>query len=189
MSPRLLPVAGTIVVIGLLAWGSAEVLERLLAPPAEPLALPANEPVVETAHIQVTLFYGAADGSALIALRRDVDLAADPMAQARIILGVQLQPAPAPYVSVIPAGTTLRAFYLTPSGDAFIDLSAEASRAHPGGSLFEFLTVQAIVHSVTANLPTVKRVQILVDGKEVETLAGHIDLQRPMSPDPSVVRE
>ena len=30
------------------------------------------------------------------------------------------------------------------------------------------------------NLPAIKSVQILVDGQEVETLAGHVDLRRPL---------
>ena len=38
----------------------------------------------------------------------------------------------------------------------------------------------AIVNAVTANLPAVQRVQILIDGKEVDTLAGHVDLRRPL---------
>jgi hypothetical protein len=29
-------------------------------------------------------------------------------------------------------------------------------------------------------LPAISRVQILVDGKEVDTLAGHVDLRHPL---------
>jgi hypothetical protein len=43
------------------------------------------------------------------------------------------------------------------------------------------------VQTVTANLPPARRVQILIDGKEVDTLAGHVDLRRPLAPDPSVI--
>ena len=63
-------------------------------------------------------------------------------------------------------------------GDAFVDLSPELSSAHPGGSTNELLTVYAIVHAVTANLPAVQRVQILIEGKEVDTIAGHVDVRR-----------
>jgi hypothetical protein len=47
--------------------------------------------------------------------------------------------------------------------------------------------VQAVVHAVTANLPAVQRVQILVDGKEVDTIAGICDVRRPLAPYPSLV--
>jgi hypothetical protein len=51
------------------------------------------------------------------------------------------------------------------------------------------LTVYAIVNAVTTNLPAVQRVQILVDGKEVDTIAGHIDVRRPLTGDLSRVRD
>ena len=103
------------------------------------------------------------------------------MPQGREILSMQLRGGAARrIVSAIPAGTMLRAFYVTERGDAFVDLSAEVSSKHPGGSFTELLTVYAIVNAVTANLPTIQRVQILIDGKEAETLAGHVDLRRPL---------
>ena len=36
------------------------------------------------------------------------------------------------------------------------------------------------MNAVTANLPDVTAVQILVDGKEVDSLAGHIDFGKPI---------
>jgi hypothetical protein len=81
----------------------------------------------------------------------------------------------------------LRSFYVTDRGDAFVDLSSMSG--HPGGSLTELLTVQAIVHAVTANLPAVQRVQILIGGKEVDTLAGHVDIRRPLIADDALLRE
>ena len=43
------------------------------------------------------------------------------------------------------------------------------------------LTIYTIVHALTFNLPAVTAVQLLVDGKEVDTLAGHVDLRRPLA--------
>jgi spore germination protein GerM len=173
--------------ISLLAWGVTRGLERFVLtrqPEAPPTAPPSA-----TAHITATLFYAAQDGQALIAVRREVPLADGVVAQGRQIVATQLQAAPSPYLSVIPAGTTLRAFYVTERGDAFVDLSKEVSNAHPGGSLTELLTVYAIVDAVTANLPAVQRVQILIEGKEVDTIAGHVDVRRPLQRDTSLVRE
>ena len=51
--------------------------------------------------------------------------------QAQQIVEAQLAAGPAPLVSAIPPGTTLRALYLTERGDAFVDLSADRpNRAH-----------------------------------------------------------
>jgi spore germination protein GerM len=85
-----------------------------------------------------------------------------------------------PLVSAVPAGTTLRALFVTPDGEAFVDFSQELATAQPGGSLNELLTVYTIVHALTANLPVVTAVQLLIDGKQVDTLSGHVDLRRPL---------
>jgi hypothetical protein len=170
-------VAGT---LGLIAWAVSAGLERLVSPRVTTSATPEPVPDGETAHITATLFYASENGASLVSARREVPLAEGVVAQGRAILSAQLQDAPAPLLSVMPKGTTLRAFYVTERGDAFVDLSAELSRAHPGGSLNEMLTVYALVNAVTANLPAIRRVQLLIEGKEVDTLAGHVDIRRPL---------
>jgi len=134
----------------------------------------------DTRKIHATLFYVADDGSELVPVSREVPLGATPAEQARRIIEAQVQPAPAGLASAIPAGTTVRAVYLTPKGEAFVDLSREIATGHTGGSLDETLTVFAIVDALTVNLPGVTGVQILVNGKEVDTLAGHVDLRHPL---------
>ena len=83
--------------------------------------------------------------------------------------------------SAIPEGVTLKTVLLSEKGDAFVDFSAELSTKHTGGSLDELLTVYSIVNALTMNLPAVTSVQVLVDGKEVDTLVGHVDLRRPLT--------
>jgi hypothetical protein len=61
-----------------------------------------------------------------------------------------------------------------------VDLSADARLRHTGGALDELFTIYTIVNALTVNLPAITRVQILVDGKEVDTLAGHVDLRHPL---------
>jgi spore germination protein GerM len=184
-----LPIAAGVALLALLAWGVTALLDRLTRPAAPPAAVATARPAAETPHIAATLFYAAPDGDALVPVRRDVPLAQGIEAQGREILISQLAAPPQPHVSPIPAGTMLRAFYVTDRGDAFVDLSPEVSTAHPGGSLTELLTVQAIVNAVIANLPAVQRVQIMVNGKEVDTIAGHVDIRRPLTRDTSLVRE
>src|SRR5439155_680644 len=108
--------------------------------------------------------------------------------QAREIVAAQIAPAMDPMVSAVPAGTTLRALFITDRGDAYVDLSGTIVSGHPGGVTNEMLTVYAIVNALTANLPAVTAVQVLVDGKEVETLAGHVDLRRPLEKNVTLVQ-
>jgi Sporulation and spore germination len=165
-------------------------LVRLLSPPpAAPAAEITTTAPAETAHITATLYYGSSDGRALVPVRRDVPLATGVVDQGRQILAVQFQDAPQPYVQVVPKGTKLRAFYVTDRGDAFVDLSGDVASAHPGGSMTELLTVYAIVNAITTNLPAIQRVQLLVEGKEVDTIAGHVDIRRPLERDSTLVRD
>ena len=72
---------------------------------------------------------------------------------------------------------------LTAGGDAYVDLSGELQKNHPGGTTNEVLTIYSLVSALTSNLPAVTGVQILIDGREVDTLAGHVDLRRPIEQD------
>ena len=120
------------------------------------------------------------DGLRLVPTEREVPFAEGTLEQARQIVEAQLEPAPPPLVSAIPAGTSLRSVFLAAGNEAFVDLSREVSAAHPGGAANEILTVYSIVDALTTNLPALSAVQILVDGHEVDTLAGHVDLRRPL---------
>ncbi len=130
--------------------------------------------------IKATLYYISEDGLSLPGVQREVPFGDPIVEQARRIIEAQLAEAPPPYASPIPRGTKLRALYVGDRGDAFVDLSAEVRTAHTGGALDELFTTYAIVNALTVNLPAITRVQILVDGKEVDTLAGHVDLRRPL---------
>lgn len=185
---RWIEVVAGVALVAALALGVTTALDRLLVEPV-PLAppVPAAPPPAPVAHITATLFLAAEDGVSLQPVRREVPFADGVLAQGRQILLQQLTPPPRPYTSVIPPGTTLRAFFISERGDAYVDLSGEAASAHPGGAVNELLTVQALVHAVTDNLSAVQRVQILVDGQAVDTLAGHVDLRQPLASDPAVL--
>ena len=144
------------------------------------VAAPVAEPVKPGRKIKARLFYVSMDGTKLTGVEREVAYGDGPAAQAQEIVNAQLATAAAPLVSAIPPGTTLRALYLNAKGEAYVDLSKEVSTAHTGGTQDEVLTIYTIVNALTTNLPAVTSVQLLVNGKEVDTLAGHIDLRKPL---------
>jgi spore germination protein GerM len=144
-------------------------------------AIPASAPAPPGRKIKAHLFYVSDDGLRLTSVERDVVYGDNAVEQAREILAAQIAPVAEPLVSAIPAGTKLRAVFIGEDGSAYVDLSKEVSTAHSGGTLDELLTVYTIVHALTENLPAVTAVQVIVDGKEVETLSGHVDLRRPLA--------
>jgi spore germination protein GerM len=180
---RALAVAGVTVATAAIAWVLFVGLPQWYGPRINPLArpAPAAAPATSGRKIKARLFYVSEDGTHLTGVERDVAYGDGSAAQAREIVMAQIAPAAAPLVSAVPHGTTLRALYVTTGGDAYVDLSREVVTGHPGGSLDELLTVYTIVNALTMNLPAVTSVQVLVDGKEVDTLAGHVDLRRPLA--------
>ena len=85
-------------------------------------------------------------------------------------------------IRTIPMNTELRGLYLDErSGTAYLDFSEELRHDHPGGSWAEALTVYSIVNTLTYNFPLVRRIKLLINGQMMETLAGHLDLDRVFS--------
>ncbi|MGD1105163.1 MAG: GerMN domain-containing protein [Terriglobia bacterium] len=92
------------------------------------------------------------------------------------------------YGRVLPASTTVRAVFLAPDGTAYVDLSNDILSDLEPGIQSETLTIYSIVNSVAINIPSVKRVQFLIQGQEVETLDGHADLTAAFVPDSTRVK-
>lgn len=74
----------------------------------------------------------------------------------------------------------LRSLYLDASWTATIDLSAASPNQKEirASAEDELLAVYALVNTLTQNFPEVRQVRLLMDGREAQTLAGHIDLSR-----------
>lgn len=183
----LLAIAGFIVAVPVLWWILFVALPGRggegdpAAENAGPTGPPSSTSATPQRKITATLYYVAEDGMSLIPAQREVPFGEPVVDQARFIVETQIAAVQAPLASAIPASTKLRALYVTEKGEAFVDLSAEITSNHPGGALEELFTVYTIVNALTVNLPAITHVQILVDGKEVDTLAGHVDLRQPLT--------
>ncbi len=75
----------------------------------------------------------------------------------------------------------VRTLFLEAGGTAYVDLtSADGSPPQGMGSTEELLSVYAVVHTILDNAPEIRRVVLLWNGSQPLTLAGHIDLSRPL---------
>jgi hypothetical protein len=72
----------------------------------------------------------------------------------------------------------LKAFYLDGQGTAYIDLIPSQQRDISASAWEEFLALSAMANTVMQNFDEIKQVRFLVDGREAQTLAGHMDLSR-----------
>jgi spore germination protein GerM len=182
---RIAAIAAIGLTVGALAWLLFVGLPRWYGGPAATRAVAAAPsspaPPPPGRKIKARLYYVADDGARLTAVEREVAYGDGTVEQARQIIEAQIAPVAEPLYSAVPAGTKLRSVFVTDRGEAYVDLTREASTAHGGGTLDELLTVYTIVNALTENLPAVTSVQLLVDGREVDTLAGHVDLRRPLA--------
>jgi spore germination protein GerM len=186
MNRRALIIGAIVAVAALLAWVLFVALPRRYGPhatspatataPAAPAA-----PAAGGRKIKARLFYVAEDGVHLMSVEREITYGEGTLEQAREIVAAQVAPVTDPLVSAIPPGTTVRALFITEGGEAFVDLSPDVMTYHSGGTNDELLTVYTLVNALTENLPAVTAVQLLVDGKEVDSLTGHVDLRTPLA--------
>lgn len=200
MTPRQ---ANLLTALGLLALASAVTLSaprwsRFLRQPLAAVRedeVPVGEvseagPVVAAAgeregekKISVRLYYEAADGGGLVPEERAVPLAGDLGRQLQAVMEELVRGSETGLLPTLPAETKVLEVFVSARGVAYLDLSSEAQRAVTGGSRGELLAVYSIVNSVVVNFPAIKKVQVLIEDKPVSTLAGHVDLSRPLGPD------
>ena len=154
--------------------------------PASPPADAAAEQPQDTAPLakaSVTIYFPSTEGDQLAAETREIVDTKRPADRGAQILAALLDgPRTEGALPAVPPGTTLRQLWVRDDGNAYADFSEELLGGTTGGSADEILTVYAIVDSLTENVPAIRRVGILVAGRERATF-GHLDLSRPLPPD------
>lgn len=134
----------------------------------------------------VRIYFSNEEGKALKAEERDI---------AKETLSIEIREAIHALISgpkggltvTIPDGTRLLSVEVKDTV-AFLNFSKEISDKHPGGSSAELQTIYSVVDTVTLNFPEIKKVQLLIEGKKVKTLAGHIDISFPLGPNKDLIK-
>jgi len=90
-------------------------------------------------------------------------------------------------IAPLPAETEVRQAFVTKEGVAYVDFTKAIVDAFTYGSSSEIAAIYAVVNTVAFNFKPVKKVCILVEGTEKETLGGHIDLSWPFVPQFSLI--
>jgi spore germination protein GerM len=153
---------------------------------------PSPEPVPEPGgvaqrRIDVKLFFQAPDRPGLMIEDRPVLYSEDLGQQLKSVVEELVAGSKAGMAPTLPPETKVLEVFVNERGTAFVDLSGDVLAKHLGGSKEELMSVYSIVNSLAANFPAVKRVQILVDDRPAATLAGHVNLGRPLYPDMSLL--
>jgi len=135
----------------------------------------------------VSLFFLREEDGLLVPEEREIAADASLVREAKEVISELIKGPRGDLVSPLPPETKLGQLFITKDGTAYVDVSKDIVDYHPSGTAAEISTVYTIVNSLTYNFKPIKKVFILIEGEERETLGGHISLDRPFLPDYSLV--
>lgn len=137
---------------------------------------------------EVLLYFSDREGEYLIAEKRPILKKNEVKEEAKETILELIEGPKEKLIPTLPPRTKLLTLQINDAGVAKVNFSLALSKDHPGGSSAEMMTVYSIVNSLALNFPQIKRVQILIDGKSIETITGHLSLRQPISPKPDLIK-
>jgi len=173
-----------VLVIVFFAGGGGEKVKRFVDAnvPKAPEA-PAGQLATKT----VTLFFIADDDDLLHKETREIAAGPTEADEAERALAELIKGSGKGLVSPLPPETRVRQVFIAKDGVATVDFSRDIVEKFSYGSSSELAAVYAVVNTLVYNFKPVKKVVLLVEGAEKETLGGHVDLSRAFFPDYSIV--
>ena len=159
-------------------------VKPLNPPPLKPVApdeSKSSSPTETTSPVQnmrVKVYYPDDSGVRLVEVERRINVAHE---GEKYLAAVELlldEPYEDNLTTIFPRNSSIRSVTVE-GGLAIVDLDGSIVKHMVGGSTGEEFLVGSIVDTLT-NFPEVTQVKFLVDGKEIETLAGHMDLSTPL---------
>ena len=82
--------------------------------------------------------------------------------------------------SPVPRNAKLLGLYFGTDNILYVDLSDEFRRGFQGDALSEFLLLRGLYESLMSNVAGITDVKLLIDGKEIESLGGHMFANRAL---------
>ena len=128
---------------------------------------------------EVTLFFSDANERFLVPEKRFIPKEKEPEAQASEMIQALIAGSKTGLVNTFPEKAELQG--VKREGEDILSVNFRESLVanHPGGSAAEMATVYSLTNTLTTNLPAIKKVRIMIGGKEKESLKGHIGLRNP----------
>lgn len=141
----------------------------------------------EAGRIEVTLFFLSDNDDLLHRETREIEAGPSPADEAERALEELIKGSERGLLSPLPAQTRVRQVFVNQDGTAYVDFGKEIMEKFSYGSSSELAAVFAVVNTLAVSFQPVRRVVILVEGSERETLGGHVDLSRPLAANLSLV--
>jgi len=130
---------------------------------------------------EVVLYFSDQEGEYLVGEKRKILRRKDVEEAAEETIVELIKGPRGKLIRTLPPQTKLLTLKIDEKGVARVNFDKTLSKDHPGGSSAEIMSIYSIVNSLTLNFLQIKRVQILIEGKTGESIAGHLILDQPIS--------
>ena len=111
----------------------------------------------------------------------------DTARQAEVIVKALLEGSKEGLVNTFPPGVNLKDVKVDNSGVALVNFNENLTQLHPGGSTAEMASIYSLTNSITENVAGIKKVKILMEGRELSSIKGHISTKKAFLPDPELI--
>ena len=178
----ILGVLFVVLVVLVIVFFKSGLKEKII--PAPPIPPPDVEPLqVQPGQTKIViLFFLSEDDTLLHPEEREIPADTSVVHQAKRTIQELIKGSQRGFISPFPPETKLKELYVTDEGVAYVDFSKDIVEKHLSGSSAEISTIFSVVNSLAYNFNSIERVFILIEGRERETLGGHINLSRPFLP-------
>ena len=157
------------------------------APPSKPVEKPAEKPVDKPSaepkekSMEVTVYYPDEAGMNLVPVKRKITVTNDSDKYLAAVNCLLEAPKEEELTKIFPKGAKIIGVDVE-KNTAVVNLDSGITKNFVGGSTGEEFLINSVVDTLT-EFKEINQVAFLIDGREVETLAGHMDLSAPIKRD------
>lgn len=145
-------------------------------------------PVEQAGTILVTLFFADESGDGLVREGREIEAGVDPAESIETVVDELISGPVGDHGPVLPDSAQVRKVEVR-GDEVIMDFGREFYDDLPAGSSAEMTAIYAVIDTIAVNFPQVKKVLFLKEGKQMDTVKGHLDLRQFLSPDFSLEKK
>lgn len=132
----------------------------------------------DTKEIKIKVYYPDESGMHLVGVNRQVKVSETNDKYKAAVEAVMTPPNEKNLVATVRNNSSLLSVKVQ-NGTAFVDFDKKIKNGFSGGSTGEEFLIGSVVNTLT-EFNEIKKVKFLINGKEIETLSGHMDLTQPI---------
>ncbi len=150
------------------------------AEPVKPTEPKEEEPTVEKGveDMRVKVYYPDESGLRLVEVEREIEVTRDENKYVATVEAMMTPPTESELTEIFPKRARLLDVEVN-DGVATVNFDEGLRKHFAGGSAGETFLIGSVVNALT-NFNEIKEVRILINGEEIESLAGHMDLSAPL---------